>query len=143
MKIFTWCFLSTRGKLRREPFALAMAAIILVGYGLIPFTRSLFLEFRFDDEWKQDQLRRAVLGGDLLRYALMLWPLFAVQAKRVQDIGLRTTHFGVFLIIICCLLYISPWVAVSCYTIALFLLSAVPGSAIAEPHDRTTGQRPS
>lgn len=79
-----WLFLSARGRLTRLPYFLAMALINIVA-GLFVYRHLLAsMPVNFEDPWSTPGLIELASTIGLIT----LWPMIALTAKRVADVGL-------------------------------------------------------
>jgi len=100
---FAWYFLSFKGRISRHEFWLGYLAAVLV---------LLLLQHKFEDlilylrrppsgNWRSEDLELALAIPKVLARAILLWPFFAILAKRVHDInfsGWWVIGFGILAI---------------------------------------------
>src|SRR5690349_9255651 len=97
-----WCFFSFKGRLARVPFAMGMAATILLSIGLQRIIKSAMTPngpvLDAVPASPTDPSNRPIVFALILAGIILFWPTAALQIKRLNDLGYGyKTFIGVLL----------------------------------------------
>jgi len=137
VSIFTWYFLSFKGRISRREFFLGYLGL-LAACGLLS---QLLLSATFHTPtgriWSAHELGVALSMPFIVCVAMLLWPFFAICAKRLHDIGLS----GWWLSAVVVMPFVSKFASISFSTVLLvtvITLSSISG----RPHSNRFGDQP-
>ena len=123
-----WCFLSFRGRLNRQEFALAFFFVVLVTYLLGAILAAIMVGPTNDGRpWTENDLLLAQTQAQLLGYVVTVWPTLALQVKRLRDIGYSPLYLVGANVLVAVLMLIAPVVAIILAILGSLLLFFWPG----------------
>jgi uncharacterized membrane protein YhaH (DUF805 family) len=135
--IFTWYFLSFKGRISRREFFLGYLGLLVV-CGLLS---QLLLSVTFHNPtgriWSARELGVALSMPFIVCVAMLLWPFFAISAKRLHDIGVS----GWWLTAAVAMPFVSKFANINFSTLLLVsvtMLSSISG----RPHSNRFGDQP-
>jgi uncharacterized membrane protein YhaH (DUF805 family) len=128
MQPLIWCFFSFRGHLNRQEFALSVAVLWLVSFAITPLMRDVVTggELPPGGLTEAQELQIMVMGSALAGL-ILLWPTLAVQAKRLQHIGLKAAYLLIFYFASGFVFLFMPMLVVLATVVLWIGLFALPG----------------
>lgn len=130
MNNLLWCFLSWRGELTRQQFALAMLFSVLVAIALGTLISDLTVGPTNNGQvWTRDGIMLTKARAGAIAWLVVTWPLLCIQVKRLRHIGLPGyTLFVANIAVTLLLLVATPLGLIGGVVFTLFIFFAKGGS---------------
>lgn len=133
MERLLWCFLSFRGNLGRQAFALSLVLLVLVSWVLRELLQALLVgggPLHYDQSSQAAALRLTHMD-DALSAIVLLWPNLAVPVKRARDIGIPITWLALAQLALLVALVLAPGLAPFGALLLLLVLCTAPAGSAA------------
>ena len=133
MERLLWCFLSFRGVLGRQAFALSLLLLVLAGWILRELLQALLVgdgPIYYDQTSRAAALKLADMD-DALSAIILLWPNLAVPVKRARDVGIPIAWLALAQLALLVALVIAPVLAPFGAILLLLTLCAAPAGSVA------------
>jgi uncharacterized membrane protein YhaH (DUF805 family) len=137
ISIFTWYFLSFRGRISRNEFWLGYMGLLAI-CGLLT---QLLLYLAFHNPtgrlWDRHELGRALSMPFIIAVAILLWPFISILVKRLHDLNIS----GWWLVAAAAMPFVSRIVDINFSTLLLIVVTVL-GSLRGRPESNRFGDHP-
>jgi uncharacterized membrane protein YhaH (DUF805 family) len=137
ISIFTWYFLSFKGRISRREFFLGYLGLLVLCGLLSQSLLSATFRNPTGRIWSAHELGVALSTPFIISVAMLLWPFFAISAKRLHDIGVS----GWWLTATVAMPFVSKFANINFSTLLLVSVTILSGIS-GRPHSNRFGDQP-